>query len=100
MENFAAVLRTLLARIRAFEAARAGRDWPPSGDAATAHDTLYRVPATSWGLSELDSAEPASTTDRMKTAEGAPSEPGDRVNRRGLELTVYGLPVPRGLPST
>ncbi len=99
MESFATVVRSLLVRIRAFQASRSGNPWPPSavvgGDAP-----IYRVAPSMWGLRGAG----AKTGDEViaGTAASPSARPATRrhASRRPLELTVYGLPVPRGLPAT
>ena len=95
MESFAAVVRTLLHRIRAIQDSH---PWPPS--AAAIHDrapgSIYQVRPTAWGV---DTPEASGRERRTPVREPAGVEPRSAA-RRGLELTVYGLPVPRGLPST
>ena len=94
MESFAAVVRTLLHRIRAIQAThRLPGEWPPSAAAMSdrPHGRLYRVRPTAWGVDASES------TGAVRAAQH--QEPRSAA-RRGLELTVYGLPVPRGLPST
>lgn len=110
MENFATVVRTLVARIRAFEASRSGRNWPPTASATVDSSPVvgrdsaaYRVTPTAWGIASGGEADRRSPTDRSSNP-GSPgcrsSDSQDRSARRRLELTVFELPVPRGLPST
>ncbi len=99
MKNFASVLRSLLVRIRAFEASRSGSPWPPSA-ATGGESSLYRVAPTAWGV------QPASVPETEPTAAATPG--AERVaarrvparKRRHLEIPVFSLPVPRGLPAT
>lgn len=102
MDSFATVIRTLLARIRDFQNGRCHHRWPPSGSAGATTTDRYRVPPTAWGVTP---PEPASREPRDLTAGHGASAPDDRGpmlrgSSRPLELTVYGLPVPRGLPTT
>ncbi len=96
MENFAAVVRSLLVRIRAYQASRA--ETRPSSAAAEVSGLRYRVAPTMWGVGGA-----GGDGDRIEAA-GAVARPlapaTARRRRRPLELTVYGLPVPRGLPAT
>ena len=95
MDNFAAVIRSLLARIRALETSPPGS--PRSPVAASDESSRYRVPLTMWGVAPLDDtppSEPSDTTTSTRTI----STPARR--RRQLEVPVFRLPVPRGLPAT
>ena len=99
MENFATVVRTLLDRIRALRCCRSD-NWPPSA-AATAGTSPYRVAPTTWGVSPTGAAPPdPSAPDAPKPSMGTPHRTATRRRRRGLEISIYGLPVPRGLPAT
>ena len=84
MESFAAVVRILLQRIRAVQDSH---PWPAS--AAAVNDRLA-------GVDEPDTSAPNRRTPGREAA-GDARQP---ASRQGLELTVYGLPVPRGLPSS
>ena len=108
MESFAAVIRSLLVRIRAIQAAQANRhpgSCPPP--ATTGGQTfLYRVAPASWGVEPSAAAdhrtdEPSNTGSPLGHASrrATPSSIRRRRRRR-LDLTAYGLPVPRGLPAT
>ncbi len=107
MKNFAAVTRSLLARIRAYQASRSGSPRPPAA-AASGDALIYRVAPTTWGVGsagdERNGIEPVAGA--MACCAGpspgkSRSEPPTvRRPRLSLELTAYGLPVPRGLPAT
>ena len=111
MENFAAVIRTLLARIRTAEAAKSRRNPPPTAPAvidSKAH-SRYRAATTTWGV--VDAEVESTTADSPIEPESKPSIAGSlppasetysasRRTHRSIELTVYPMPVPRGLPST
>ncbi len=94
MESFAAVVRTLLERIRAVQSRRS-EDWPPSA-AATASTSLYRVAPTAWGVASSDPTVPAAP---MPAQDASRRDVMPR-RRQSLEISVFGLPVPRGLPAT
>jgi len=100
MESFAAVVRTLLHRIRAIQ----DRHDPGPRPAAVndrAVGRIYRVRPTTWGVAAPETPRPARPAPASPAAARTPGEEAGRGRaRRGLELTVYGLPVPRGLPST
>ena len=95
MESFAALVRILLHRIRAIQDSHGlPGEWPPSAAALSdrACGRIYRVRPTTWGVASSESSDSAAPNPRR--------EPRRDSARRGLALTVYGLPVPRGLPST
>ncbi len=93
--TFATIIRTLLVRIRAFEASKSGNLWPPS--AATGGE-LYRVAPTTWGV------KPAGDTANESTPSAAGAMRRDQTpastRRRRLEIPIFRLPVPRGLPAS
>ncbi len=100
MESFAAVVRSLLARIRALETSPTSSQWPPSAAAASA-SPVYQVEPTAWGVdrdaeslagARSAAAAPGVTT---ATADAPAAKP-----RRLFEISPFGLPVPRGLPAT
>ncbi len=98
MDSFAAVIRTLLVRIRALQSSRPGNPWPPSA-AAGLDLSLYRVTPTAWGV------EPAGALPAAAPAPGgleiiACCKPPGKRRRRRLEIPIFRLPVPRGLPAT
>ena len=101
MKNFNAVIRTLLARI---ETVRNRSDWPPSATAvSTPVDSLYRVAPTRWGVAGPRAPEGTVASQARKGNVAAPPrQPGetDRPHRFRLELNVFSLPVPKGLPAT
>ena len=100
MQNltFASILRTLLVRIRALESSRSRRPWPPSTDGA-AGGSLYRVAPTAWGVAAPSVVPeiPATTGEPVIASHATPPT---RRSQRRLEIPVFRLPVPRGLPAT
>ncbi len=97
MQSFTAVVRTLLVRIRALQASRSGNPWPPPA-VAGGDELLYRVAPTMWGADTA--AVGAGVEGTAGTAARRPAPTRARRRCRRLELTAYGLPVPRGLPAT
>ncbi len=95
MQSFTAVVRTLLVRIRALKASRSGNPWPPPA-AAGGDEPLYRVAPTMWGAAAAAAGAGVEGPAVAAVRRPAPT----RARRRRLELTAYGLPVPRGLPAT
>ncbi len=91
MENFAAVVRSLLARIRALQTSGPGDPRPLS---AVEYSPLYQVAPTAWGVEA-----PGDASDATASATPPATTPKPRRRRR-LEDAVFGLPVPRGLPVT
>ncbi len=88
--TFADVIRSLLVRIRALETRRPEAPRPPSR-------SIYRVAPTTWGVAppSVAPADPAAT--------GAPDATARRTAARKcrrLEMPIFRLPVPRGLPAT
>ena len=107
MESFAAVVRTLLVRIRALQAGRSGSQ-PPSASnvAADPEASRYRVAPTTWGV-EGTGKEPRPAGRQPPASTSAASDPAaDRStplyggSRRPLQLRAHRLPTPRGLPVT
>ncbi len=98
MDNFAAVVSSLLARIRALHTSRPGNPRPPSA-AAVDYSSLYRVAPTAWGLDPSGGAPDGELPAATSTAAPTPTAPAPKPRRR-LETAVFGLPVPRGLPVT
>ncbi len=102
MESFAAIVHTLLARIRVIQNRRDRREWPPSGSAGATSTTRYRVAPTAWGVDPEESPS-AGSPRGSETGQARPVPAGSgstpRSATRRLELTAYGLPVPRGLPA-
>ncbi len=115
--TFATVIRTLLVRIRALQSSRPGNPWPPSATAGADSygprqrrasgtmvrqrraNLLYRVTPTAWGIDPAGNLpEDASQSDGRELA--ARSTPPRRRRRRRLEIPIFRLPVPRGLPAT
>lgn len=90
MQSFADVLRSLLVRIRALEASTPATPSPSDARA------LYRVAPTTWGVAPADSlpAIPETSDVIAGNATRAPRR------RRRLEIPIFRLPVPRGLPAT
>ena len=101
MKSFAAVIRSLLVRVRALEVRRPGDPWSPSATAdggprcAPATGGIYRVPPTAWGVSAACDPGPDRAPAAPRTGRRAAMSPSR--HRRRLDLSVYGLPVPRGL---
>ncbi|MEM7583990.1 MAG: hypothetical protein AAF560_11455 [Acidobacteriota bacterium] len=102
MQRFADVLHALLQRIRAV----------PNKLPRERHTCpLYRVATTSWGCEDQPpaAADPRTASNPRSSGVTSSREPSEttgsrrelpHASRHSLELTVYGLPVPRGLPST
>lgn len=90
MESFAAVVRTLLDRIRAIQDAT-----PLPEPPAAPRRSLYRVEPATWGV--VDHHGPRAGRPAPADRAPRPAERAEADARRGLELTVYGLPAPRGL---
>ncbi len=108
MESFAAVVRALLTRIRAFEASRPRPPLPTSTSDAEApcNSSRYRVPPTQWGLEGAGEELATGSETRpdgataLSSAEPSNATPGRGKAHRSLSLTTYAMPVPRGLPTT
>lgn len=99
MESFAAVVRTLLSRIRAIQDSNSGQ-WPPSAAATVSSGAIYRVRPTTWGVENAGGSPREAASEPSGRSARSASASTYTGTRRRLELTVYGLPVPRGLPST
>ncbi len=96
MENFAAIVRSLLTRIRSLPTS-GPRDPKPPVAPAVECPPLYRVAPTAWGVDPdgnvyIDKIPAAATIARAAMPR--------RRRRRRLETAVFSLPVPRGLPAT
>ena len=89
--TFSRIIRSLLVRIRALESSRP-RTWPPT---AGAESSLYRVAPTAWGVDPV-SAVPAPRAPETTVR----SAPPRRRRRQRLEIPIFRLPAPRGLPVT
>ena len=100
MESFAAVVRTLLTRIRAIQASHSSGQWPPSASAVATTGAVYRVRPTTWGVEEAGGSAHASDSEPSDRSVRDASASTYAGARRRLRLTVYGLPEPRGLLST
>lgn len=116
MESFATVVRSLVRRIRALQAAYTADPSPPSATAVAGRSHLYKVRPTSWGLDEevlppTSSTPDCPTSDRPAAAivpeDGElPASTTPIVERRTgstrwrLELAAHGLPQARGLLTT
>ncbi len=90
------VTRTLLIRIRALQSSRAKAPWPPT--AAAVESPLYRVAPTAWGVGPVSPA--ATQAPRGPEVAAVRTAPPRRRHRRHLEIPIFRLPVPRGLPAT
>ncbi len=94
--TFNHVIRTLLVRIRALQSSRSKAPWPPT--AAAVESPLYRVAPTAWGVGPVSSA--ATQAPRSPEIAAARTASPRRRHRRRLEIPIFRLPVPRGLPAT
>ncbi len=94
--TFNHVIRTLLVRIRALQSSRSKAPWPPTATAAEA--PVYRVAPTAWGVGPVSPA--ATRAPRSPESAAVRTALPRQRRRRCLEIPIFRLPVPRGLPAT